>query len=546
MGFSWLYRLQTPLSHYEDWYDHKRRKPNLQIKILKMITNKGRLAICEAESYLGGQRIHKEVSQSFKILKDKGLIEKMTDRNPGPGRFIGKGMPRNYYTVTEYGLAALIKQGLDPSEFWNALITYSSGKSKDDQGLDRIEGIYELYLQQYLKYSTGFDYNVVLQLDSFNTMCKEWIAENTSRNGPIKLEQKVLEILALAGLPAGMTIQEISARSKEDQENVRKVLRQYAPVPSYESPLLTEEEVNPAYRSLELDLEDTIQRNIITVQITNKIEKYSLSLFGILLVLTLVSYHKMNRRNLYLLGNYSIQEAFDIVATNYKNKLPLIFGQWDTLKDILKVLSVYNFEVIIDHRARSKFLETPVVLGGNKEYYEANRDIAIYNRMQMRNLYNVGIMALEHFHLNSEDKENNNRYGKNPKTIAIYRKLVEIGVLLGYHSILSSDNKHNLSYVYDIDDIPTTWVLERAFAHEITFLYYLNLNLDIYVSRLFPEYSLAPPKTKTLLKSPKERLVAILKKRQLVKEWFSNCISNCIRFRNAADEVMSTFYNDFS
>ena len=201
----------------------------------------------------------------------------------------------------------------------------------------------------------------------------------------------------------------------------------------------------------------------------------------------------MNRRNLYLLGNYSIQEAFDILATNYKNKLPLIFGQWDTLKDILQKLSVYNFDVIIDYQARSRFLETPVVLKGNKEYYDTNRNIAIYNRDQMRNLYNVGIMALERFHLNSGDKENNNRYWENPKTIAIYRKLMEIGVLLGYHSNPgtpgrpSTDNKYSLSYVYDIDVIPTTWVLERAFAHEITFLYYLNLNSDIYVPRLFPQ-----------------------------------------------------------
>jgi hypothetical protein len=544
---------------------------------LKIITNKGRLAICEAESYLGGQRIHKEVSQSFKILKDKGLIEKMTDRNPGPGRFIGKGMPRNYYTVTEYGLVALIKEGLDPRVFWNALITYSSGKSKHDQGLDRIEGIYELYLQQYLTYSTGFDYNVVLQLDQFNNMCKEWIYENTSRNGAITLEQKILEILALVGLSDGMTIQEISARSKEDQESVRKVLRQYAPIPSYES-ALTDEEVNLDWRSLELDLEDTIQRNIITVQITNKVEKYSLSLFGILLVLTLVLHHKVNWRNLYLLGNYSIQEAFDIIATNYKNKLPLVFGQWDTLKDILKVLSVYNFEVIINHQARSRFLETPVVMKGNKEYYDAYRDITICNAIQMRNLYNIGTMALKHFHSNIEEKENNNRYWESPKTIAIYRKLIEIRALLGYPSIpatpgrLSTDNKDNLSHVYDIDNIPTTWVLERAFAHEITFLYYLNLNSDIYVPRLFTHdyyliadtpqpsektkeecwarqadgYSPATQKTKTFPKSPRERLTAILKKNRQVKEWFSNCISNCIRFRNAADEVMFTFHNDIS
>ena len=506
-----------------------------------MIANKGRLAICEAESFLREQHFHNEIWESFKILEGKDLIRKLRNRNPGPGQFIGKGMPRNYYTVTEYGLAALVKEGLDPMEFWKALISYSSGESKHDHGLDRIEEIYELYLQQYLTYSTGFDYNVVLQLDDFNAMCKEWIDMNTSRNGPITLEQKILEILALAGLPDGTTVQEISARSKEDQESVRKVLRQYASILSHESRLLTEEEVN-----VELDLQDTIQRTIIIVQITNKVEKYSLSLFGVLLVLTLVRYHNMNRRNLYILGSYSIQEAFDIIATNCKNKLPLIFGQWDTLKDILKVLSVYNFDIIIDYNARSRFLQTPVVMNGNKEYYEANRDVIMYNRKQMRHLYNSGIWALTRFHSNIEDKESNSQYWQNPQTLAIYRKLIEIGVSLGYYinprtlGGLSTDSKEDLSYVYDMENIPNTWVLERSFAYEITFLYYLTLNSDIYVPRLFPQ------STNTLSKSPRERLTAILKKKRQVKEWFFNCISNCIQFRKAADEVMSRFYREIS
>ena len=39
----------------------------------------------------------------------------------------------------------------------------------------------------------------------------------------------------------------------------------------------------------------------------------------------------------------------------------------------------------------------------------------MYNRKQMTNLYNAGISALTRFHLNIEDKENNNRYWENPE-----------------------------------------------------------------------------------------------------------------------------------
>ena len=132
-------------------------------------------------------------------------------------------------------------------------------------------------------------------------------------------------------------------------------------------------------------------------------------------------------------------------------------------------------------------------MNGNKEYYEANRDVIMYNRKQMRHLYNSGIWALTRFHSNIEDKESNSQYWQNPQTLAIYRKLIEIGVSLGYYinprtlGGLSTDSKEDLSYVYDMENIPNTWVLERSFAYEITFLYYLNLNSDIYVPRLFPQ-----------------------------------------------------------
>jgi DNA-binding PadR family transcriptional regulator len=560
--------LKTPLSDC-DWYNQKRRKPILQIKILHIIANRGRLAISEARSFLPKKHFHKEIWESFKILEDKGLIRNTGKRNPGPGQLLSKGRPRKYYTLTEYGLAALIKEGLDPSKFWTALISYSSGESKHDKRLEGIEEIFDLYLKQYLSYSTGFEYNVILQLDYFNIMCEHWIKNNTSTKGPITLEQKILEILALAGSPDGMTVQEISAKGNEDQERVRKVLQLYSSIPSYESRL-------PPFKAvyLELDLEYTIQRNIIMVQISNKMEKYSLSLFGILLILTLVRNRNKDRQNLCL------QETFNIIATNYKNKLPLIFGQWDTLKDILKVFSVYNFDVIIDRHSRSSFLQNrssflqkSAVMNGNKEYYETIRDITMYNREKMMNLYHAGIDTLKRLRSNMEDKENNNQYWENPKTIAIYRKLIEIGVSLGYHlnSItlagLSTDSKHDLSYVNNEEDIPSTRVLERSFEYEITFLYYLNLNSDIYSQYLSlmakahllsektreecetmqrDEYSLVPQNSNILPKSLKERLIAILRRNRQVKEWFSNCILNCIQFRKATDEVMSAFYRDIN
>lgn len=552
--------MKTLLQGTDDWYNHKRRKPILQIKILRLIANKGRLAICEAESSLKGQHFHNEIWESFNILKKKGLIKKMPGRNPGPGKLIGKGLPRNYYAVTEKGLVALIKEGLEPKDFWYYLIDYSLAEPKLGRRLDIIEDIYELFLQKYLKYSSGFDYNVTLQLDNFNKMCEDWITKNIS-NGSITLEQKVLEILALVGSSNGMTIEEISENCREEPEKVRKLLRQYTPT-YYQGSFLMEEDVYLDKGALERELVEIVLRNIITTQTTNGVKKYSLSLFGIMLVLTLVRYHNMNRLDLFLLDNHSIQEAFDIVTSNYKNKLPFIFGQWNTLKDILKIISVYNFDVIIDRESRLISVQTSVNMKGNKEFYDGNQGVAMYNRKQMMDLYGAGKSVITNSRSEVDDKENI-QYRDNPKTIAVYKRLIEIGVLLGYHS----------DYSHNEENVPTTWMLERSFAYEITFLYYLNLNSDMYVPVLLPqndyfhmfagdllskiksnkfqseqanEYSLAQQTSKIMPISPRERLVAILKQNKPIKEWFSNCILNSLKFTSAADEIMSSFYREIN
>jgi hypothetical protein len=323
-----------------------------------------------------------------------------------------------------------------------------------------------------------------------------------------------------------------------------------------------EEEVYLDKDALERELVDIVLRNIITAQTTNGVKKYSLSLFGVMLVLTLVRYHNMNRLDLYLLDNHSIQESFDIVASNYKSKLPFIFGQWNTLKDILKIISVYNFDVIIDRESRLRSVQTSVNMKGIKEFYDGNEGVTMYNRKQIMDLHGAGISVITNVHSEVDDKEKI-QYWDNPKTIAVYKKLIEIGALLGYHP----------DYGHNEEDVPTTWMLERSFAHEITFLYYLNLNSETYVPLLLPqndyfpmfagdllskitsnkfqseqvnEYSLVQQASKLMPISPRERLVAILKQNKPVKEWFSNCILNSLKFTSAADEIMSSFYKEIS
>jgi len=67
---------------------------------------------------------------------------------------------------------------------------------------------------------------------------------------------------------------------------------------------------------------------------------YELSLFGVLLVQTVILYNQMNKLQYGLYYNdMLLEDYYDKIASNYQNKLPLIFGKWNLLKKVLHIMS---------------------------------------------------------------------------------------------------------------------------------------------------------------------------------------------------------------
>ena len=67
-------------------------------------------------------------------------------------------------------------------------------------------------------------------------------------------------------------------------------------------------------------------------------------------------------------NNVSFAEYYDKIASNYTDKLPFIFGKWKVLKNILRLYSAYNFDVVIDKEIRFRdYDKFSVIRGGNKE-----------------------------------------------------------------------------------------------------------------------------------------------------------------------------------
>jgi hypothetical protein len=92
---------------------------------------------------------------------------------------------------------------------------------------------------------------------------------------------------------------------------------------------------------------------------------YELSLFGVMLVLSLLMYNYMGTMKN---GLYRDDLSPDIIVLNYSDKLPLIFrrSRWNLLKRKLKQLAFYNFAVIFDKISSLNLFMNHILLLVNK------------------------------------------------------------------------------------------------------------------------------------------------------------------------------------
>jgi len=172
----------------------------------------------------------------------------------------------------------------------------------------------------------------------------------------ILTDQKVLEALALLEPPVTLDI--LSKKIGESVDDIEKILSKYIPV-SHKPLLIPANGFNKNYfRTHKIynmkSPEDFLLHYTVVVKKGLKDNiLLQLSLFGIILVLTILRYNDMGRlkHGLYF-SNITYEQYYDKIASNYKNKLPLIFGKWYLLKQILKVFAAYNFDTILDKETR--------------------------------------------------------------------------------------------------------------------------------------------------------------------------------------------------
>jgi hypothetical protein len=124
----------------------------------------------------------------------------------------------------------------------------------------------------------------------------------------------------------------------------------------------------------------------------NKCQRYELSLLGILLVLATLSLSRGKTERMERVS-LSAEEYYNIVASNYQDKLPLIFGRWKLVKQVLKrdfLPSIFDY-LFID---KAEILSLSVLVGGNKEIYDNIKSAALNTISKFSTVHDECISAM--------------------------------------------------------------------------------------------------------------------------------------------------------
>jgi hypothetical protein len=468
------------LSQNKKW--HVTRKPKLQFEILACLVLHGKLSKGMIESLLK-HRNHADIIYAFNKLEDKRLIKKSEIYNP-----FARGRRQYSYEITYDGLKLLITYDAHPLKFWKTLIGYCHHY---DEGLTlkQVEEFYDLFREKYMKYKNhGFSF----QLDIFDNMCHDWLDNIILKTGKPSIEQKVIEILAIH---RGLTFKELVRKSGAREQELNKCLSTYT-LKSYKPPAdktvyLYQGVIGKRYNKKYWDF---LLHSVITSKQNSKDGKktYELSLFGVILALFLVRYYDMDKLKQGLHCNdISFIDYYDKIAYNYQDKLPLIFGKWKLLKDVLKLFSAYNFDVILSMEMRLRDSDKfSITRGGNKELYDSIKEIKMATRLQLDHIANAGRLVWpihipnvpnSYYIPDVQDGDylvkNGINFHDNPnleKINVVSQKLYEIILSLnpleyGFYGSFSLEPEI-------IEKISSQ--LEKEFADEITAFYYFHLCFD--------------------------------------------------------------------
>src|SRR5215831_17312978 len=335
---------------------YPRKVPHLQFKILGLIALRGRLSQKEAATSL--QCKAPTISEAFKIMINRTELINTAEPPDLKKQLNALRKRERFYKLSSQGLLTFIKQHPSPYEFLVAMIWYGFLNFKSAFNRDEFSRYYNLYIRGYIG-----EYNLrscFFLGNLFENLFQGWRKElehkcelpvpvlilqmqdmfehdidcimQDRRSEETKMAYKVLECLLLN---RRVTIKETIELTRLKEEAVREIIEEHSMTQTRYSQYIDDYESD--YQSYNRSEGITIDllNHLLIVPVKNKNEKeknnekYELSLLGVLLVLAIISLERRNEDTINF--NHYKSDYYNTAASNYREKLPLIFEKWGLL-----------------------------------------------------------------------------------------------------------------------------------------------------------------------------------------------------------------------
>jgi hypothetical protein len=407
-----------PISTPSKWYP--RKAPTLQIKILNLIATEGQVSKTMAKELTGSH--YPDVSNAIDELMKKKFIELKLTSFLHP-----KSHQRKFFQLTHDGIRTFIDGKPSPAEFWKAIYLFCK-LSERKIDMNTFDALYRRFQNIYLGYTPHREH--FFQFRFIDILFKKWLKDNDKIYDPARdnivkgvvISQRILECLGMNRLVTlGQLCQYIEEQRPvfehvvfgdekiddlpilghsidSSEEGIKSALEKFTLPGDYHGPSY------PHRPDLRYDLDwildqyaDFIQHLVVVPHLEKGEIRYELSLFGIALLFSLRAYEYLNPEKLFY-NNLKFEEFCNKLSTNYKDKLPLIFGKWDSL--MRETLGDNNviFEILCNlfyDNTSKAMIESSVIVGGVKEYYESVQALSDWSYPKLEAIHKAGEKVLE-------------------------------------------------------------------------------------------------------------------------------------------------------
>jgi hypothetical protein len=469
---------------------YPKKVPHLQFKILALIALKGRLSQKGIAAFL--QFKASTISEAFNIMINR---TKLINPAQPPDINIQLNVsrrPERFYKLSSQGLLTFIRQDPSPYDFWVAMIWYGFLNFRSAVNRDEFNLYYNLFLQRHIgdytlrscfflgnlfenlfqrwcrelehKCELDFPDDLVSQMQDVFPHSHDCIMQDGIR----KKTEKAYKVLERLLLNRGITINKIIELTRLKEKEVGEIIDEYSMTQAIYSQYVDEYELvhlSTSFENATMSLLDHLLIVRTKKEKEKNNEKYELSLVGVLLVLALISSEGSKRRkddNVYF--NY-----YNTAASNYREKLLLVFGKWKLLEKTLDDRLYRIFDYLLGNKA--EILSLSVSLGGNKEVYDNIKAATMNAINRISIVYDDWIRAIGALHY-LEGFRNSAYYQ------FIQERINEMKISLSFTTLTSfgeymkeKKESTHISPTFE-DDLDR---IENALADEFSFLFYVGL-----------------------------------------------------------------------